>query len=116
MKIERTFLHSKVARRIFFLFVSCALLPICALAVLSFFQMTSKLQSQNQLELRQASKARGMSIVERLETLDVEIKIVAEGMQRSDTTIHDELNTHFLNITAFDAQGKALALLGAADE
>jgi putative nucleotidyltransferase with HDIG domain len=112
MKIERTFLHSKVARRIFFLFVACALLPISALAILSFFQVASKLQNQNRSELQQASKARGMTILERLETLDAEIQIIAVGMNRSDVaTPHDQLEAHFLRITVFDAQ-RASSLLG----
>jgi hypothetical protein len=83
MKIERTFLRSKVARRIFFLFVLCALLPISALAILSFFQVAGKLQNQNRGELQQASKARGMTILERLETLDAEIQIIAVGIARN---------------------------------
>jgi len=36
MKLEWAFLRSKVARRIFTLFVVCALLPIAALAIISF--------------------------------------------------------------------------------
>src|SRR5258708_39236910 len=83
MKIERTFLHSKVARRIFFLFVWCALLPISILAIVSFFQVSAKFSGQNQAELRQAGKARGMMIVERLETLDAELRTIALGLHRS---------------------------------
>jgi putative nucleotidyltransferase with HDIG domain len=113
MKIERTFLHSKVARRIFFMFVWCALLPISILAAVSFFQVAAKLHSQNRMELRQASKARGMTIVERLETLDAEIRTIALGLQRSDgATPHDELEAHFVNITVFYPQGKTAPLLG----
>jgi HAMP domain-containing protein len=89
-------------------------LPICTLAILSFFQVANKLQNQNQRELQQASKARGMTIVERLETIDAEIKIIASGMQRNNAiTPHEELGPHFLSITAFNAQGKIVALLGA---
>src|ERR1041385_6760451 len=113
MKIELTFLHSKVRRRIFFMFVSCALLPISILAVISFFQVASKLRSQNQTELRQASKARGMTILERLETLDAEIRTIALGLQRSGgATPHDELEAHFLKITVFYPQVKAVPPLG----
>src|ERR1041385_3920698 len=93
MKTEGTFLHSKGARRIFFMFVWCALLPISILAAVSFFQVAAKLRSQNQMEMRQASKARGMTIVERLETLDAEIRTIALGLQRSGgATPHDELD------------------------
>jgi putative nucleotidyltransferase with HDIG domain len=113
MRIERTFLHSKVARRIFFLFVLCALLPICALAILSFFQVAGKLQDQNRAELQQASKARGMTILERLETLDAEIQIIALGLKRNETTPpHDALESHFLRITVFAPNAHPLPLLG----
>lgn len=95
------------------MFVWCALLPISILAGLSFFQVAAKLRGQNQTELRQASKARGMTIVERLETLDAEIRTIALGLQRSSgATPHDELEAHFLNITVFYPQGKAVPLLG----
>ena len=35
MKLHATFLHSKIARRIFWLFVLCALIPITVLALIS---------------------------------------------------------------------------------
>lgn len=47
MRIDTTFLRSKVARRIFALFVLCALLPIAVLAVLSFRQVSNQLSQQN---------------------------------------------------------------------
>jgi ABC-type spermidine/putrescine transport system permease subunit II len=40
MRIDTTLLRSKVARRIFVLFVLCALLPIAAVVILSFSQVT----------------------------------------------------------------------------
>ena len=115
MKIELTFLHSKVARRIFFLFITCALLPISILAVISFFQVAAKLQTQNQMELRQAGKARGMTILERLETLDAEIQTIILGLQRSNTTPHDELESHFLSITVNNTTVNDLHLTGLGD-
>jgi hypothetical protein len=36
MKLDTAFLRSKVGRRIFVLFVLCALLPIAALAIISW--------------------------------------------------------------------------------
>ena len=77
MKIDRTFLRSRVARRIFTLFVVCALLPIAALAILSFSQVTGQLYQQSRGRLRQATKAVGLSIYERLLFLEGEMRFVA---------------------------------------
>ena len=77
MKLDRTSLHSKVARRIFLLFVACALVPIAALAIISFTQVTDHLNEQSRRRLRQASKAAALSIYERLLFLESEIKTIA---------------------------------------
>jgi HAMP domain-containing protein len=72
MKIEKTFLQSKVARRILALFIFCALVPIIALAVVSFTRVRSELKNQNERQLHQSGKALGMSILERLNILEKE--------------------------------------------
>jgi putative nucleotidyltransferase with HDIG domain len=77
MKFEGTFLRSKVAIRIFVLFVCCALLPIAALAVLSFSHVTKQLSEQTQKRLHQASKDVGRAIAERLYFLEDEMKMAA---------------------------------------
>jgi putative nucleotidyltransferase with HDIG domain len=77
MKIEATFLRSKVARRIFVLFICCALVPIGTLAVLSFSQVTKQLNELSQRRRHHASKAVGMAIFERLLFLEDEMKMVA---------------------------------------
>ncbi len=80
MKIEGTFLRSKVARRIFLLFVLCALLPIAALAIISFGHVTQELNRQSQRRLHQASKAVALGIYERLLFLEGEMRIVASTL------------------------------------
>jgi putative nucleotidyltransferase with HDIG domain len=77
MKLDTTMLRSKVGRRIFVLFVLCALLPIAALAIISFSQVTKQLQQQSLMRLQQESKALGMSIFERLTLLETEMKMLA---------------------------------------
>ena len=66
MKFETTFLRSRVARRIFVLFICCTLVPIGALAILSFSQVEKKLNELSQRRLHHANKAVGMAILERL--------------------------------------------------
>lgn len=77
MKFDRTFLRSKVARRILMLFILCALLPIAALAFISFSHVTKQLHEQSQRRLHQASKAAGLAIFERLLFLEAELRMVA---------------------------------------
>jgi putative nucleotidyltransferase with HDIG domain len=77
MKIETTFLHSKLARRIFWLFVLCALIPISVLAVVSLRNVTAQLKEQSSRQLHQMSKDEAAAIYERLSFLEADLKLVA---------------------------------------
>jgi len=77
MKLDRAFLRSRVARRILLLFILCALLPIAALAFISFSHVTKQLHQQGQRRLHQASKAAGLAIFERLLFLEAELTMAA---------------------------------------
>ncbi len=72
MKIEKKFLTSKVGRRIMGLFVFCALVPISALAIVSFTRVSGELDKQNERQLHQSCKALLMSILERMNILENE--------------------------------------------
>jgi response regulator RpfG family c-di-GMP phosphodiesterase/HAMP domain-containing protein len=74
MRIEKTFLKSKVGRRIMGLFVFCALVPISALAIVSFTRVSGELDKQNERQLHQSCKALVMSILERMNILENEFK------------------------------------------
>ncbi|MFB3884154.1 MAG: HD domain-containing phosphohydrolase [Thermodesulfobacteriota bacterium] len=80
MKFDPTFLRSKVAQRIFILFILCALIPITALAILSFSQVTQQLNEQSRDQLRHATKGLGLAVYERLLTLEDQMKLVASNM------------------------------------
>lgn len=79
MSLDQGFLRSKVAQRIFTLFVVCALLPIGALAVFSFGQVTRQLRRQNEERLHESNKAMTMSVFERLLLLDAELGLLMES-------------------------------------
>jgi HD-GYP domain-containing protein (c-di-GMP phosphodiesterase class II) len=79
-KIEYSSLRSKVAQRIFFLFILCALLPLGALAYFSFHQVTKQLYDQANQRLHQLSKTEGMTILERLLFLEADLKAVISNM------------------------------------
>ena len=76
MKIDTTFLRSRVARRIFALFVLSALLPVGLLALLSFSQVTEQLIEHGYDQLHRDSKAVAMTLFERLSTTESELEFL----------------------------------------
>ncbi len=110
MKLEATFFRSKVARRILVLFVCCALVPITAVAILSFTRVTKQLNEQSHRRLRQGAKAMGMSIYERLLFLESDMEIMA-------SSLHNGLRTNMkAGVESLDKRleqrFKALSLFG----
>ena len=76
MKRIYSFIHSRVARRIFVLFVICALLPVCILALVSLQRVSAKLEKDSQERLRRAAKSAGMSIFGGLNLLQAELEFM----------------------------------------
>lgn len=79
MKIESTFLRSKLGRRILQLFFLAALLPVGLLAGISLWRVGQQLREQDQQDLRQASHDEGMAICERLKFIEAEMRLIAAG-------------------------------------
>jgi putative nucleotidyltransferase with HDIG domain len=120
MRIDTTFLRSKVAQRIFILFICCALLPIIALAVLSFSQVTQQLGEQSQKQLHQMSKDIGMYIYERLLFLEAEMKMVASRIGSTRGVVFSmsveefdiDLEQHFKGFALINDKGTFKPLVG----
>jgi HD-GYP domain-containing protein (c-di-GMP phosphodiesterase class II)/HAMP domain-containing protein len=94
-EIKHSFLRSKVARRIFFLFILCALIPLTALAYFSFSQVTKQLYSQAEKQLHQTSKASGMTVFERLLFLETDLEMIGTSIKKGQTDIR-ETSSHLL--------------------
>jgi putative nucleotidyltransferase with HDIG domain len=110
MKPEITFLHSKVARRIFFLFLGCALLPVIALTLVSFYQVSGQLRKDSRRQLAQAAKFQGMAIYERLRLLDTEIQMASLRIRAGQSPdLAKDFSTHFLDTAS--VRGPALAAM-----
>lgn len=71
-------LQKGVGRRLLLLFVSTSLVPVAALAILALGSVTNELERQTQLSLRQEAKSFAMSLLERLELLDLELALTLE--------------------------------------
>ncbi|HEA26322.1 MAG TPA: HAMP domain-containing protein, partial [Ectothiorhodospiraceae bacterium] len=79
--IKGTFLNSKVARRIFVLFVISALLPIFILAFFSVRQIHSLTTHNIERDLRQDAKSYGLSVYDRLLLLDEKLAVHAANLE-----------------------------------
>ncbi|MCD4720300.1 MAG: HD domain-containing protein [Desulfobacula sp.] len=79
MKIGGSFFRSKVAQRIFFLFILCAMLPVIVLSFLSYTQVSKQLKSLSLNRLKTSVKAHGMSIYERFLFLETNMQMIASG-------------------------------------
>jgi nitrogen fixation/metabolism regulation signal transduction histidine kinase len=80
MKFETSFLRSRVAIRIFVLFVCCAVLPIAVLGILSYSHVARQLKEQAEKRLEQTGKDVRRAIHERLYFLQGEIMAVASKL------------------------------------
>lgn len=120
MKFETTFLRSRVARRIFVLFICCALLPIGALAILSFSQVEKKLNELGQRRLNHANKAVSMAILERLVVLGDGMKMVASKYRTDSSHIlappaaefGEHLKESFKGLAIITGKGEMIPLFG----
>lgn len=86
-RIRVDLLRSKVARRVFLLFILCALLPLGAMALFSFLQVRAELNTLSVRRLQQASKSAGMAVVERLSFLDSDLRQVIANLPSLDAGV-----------------------------
>lgn len=104
----------------FSLFVACALLPVCALAAVSLWQVTDNSRNESLNLLKHTSKNIGMTINEILYRLQDELESLAHSGKeitrgghgyRRDTGTGDP-GKRFLALTIFAGQGGARNIFG----
>ncbi|MFH0726825.1 MAG: HD domain-containing phosphohydrolase [Pseudomonadota bacterium] len=93
--------RSKVARRIFILFICCALFPLCVMALLAFSQVSTQLKEQSVEQLSKSAKAHGVSIYERLLFIENDLQLIGMSVfERTDgeksTQLSETLNQTLL--------------------
>jgi signal transduction histidine kinase len=81
MKLEIKPFRTKVARRIFVLFILCAIVPVTALALVSYMTVRKQLLEQSQIRLRQECKDAAVSLYQRLWLIRSELNIVAYNLR-----------------------------------
>ncbi len=118
--IRISVLRSKVARRMFLLFVLCALLPVGVLALVSFFEVRAHLDSLLDRRLHQASKSAGMTIVERLSFLETDLRLISVSLlskeigslERPGKTLEDRIGERFLHVAVLADNDRVVSSLG----
>lgn len=111
MRIGRSLFQSKVGRRIFILFVMCALIPILCLSVISYIQVSVQLKKQNARDLQDAAKVHGMAIYERLLYLERDMQLRLLKSDHSDAFTKKFL-PHFNAMGLIDSAGQTERLFG----
>lgn len=118
--MKNYFIHSVVARRIFGLFVICALLPVCALALFSLAQVTATVKEESLNQLHHASKNAGMTIIEVLYLLETELRsysftVTEKSPMEARSLLQSgvkEGEKRFLAFTIFSKKGRSRTLMG----
>jgi len=102
---KKSFLTSKLARRIFLLFLFCALLPIVMLSYVSFNTISRELNLQARNELRQMCKTTGLDMYNNLLIIESKLKMVSLHAEIEDETYFSNqsqyLQETFRSLTLF---------------
>jgi HAMP domain-containing protein len=117
---KTSILRGGVARRVFVQFILCTLVPIAALGVISFSQVTGQLKGQSKIRLLHYSKNLGMSAFDRLRSLDNELQNLALFLQRDPKAFVKPLSGDYLKklkrqfsgLAVIRGSGPILPLLG----
>ena len=120
MKLDWSFLKTRVARHIFFLFFFCALVPILGVAGFSYWSVTSELKEQSRERLDATLGTSVSSVHERLLFLDAELASLASdltgGFRRLRSIIAEErqsqLSRRFHGLAVASGSGSVSPLLG----
>ncbi|MCA9739166.1 MAG: hypothetical protein KC645_16180, partial [Gemmatimonadetes bacterium] len=81
MRVELGFLETKVARRLLFLFVFCAVLPVGALATVSYRQVARHLRAQHEARVAEVVRDTESLLTERLQVADAELEVLARVLE-----------------------------------
>ena len=110
MWLETKTFSSKISRRIFATFVTCALLPVGCVAILAYFKVTRHLEVQALESLYHAVKSQAMTLDDRLHMAADELRFIGSVIKNQkqiipddlDALLRDRLQERFNSITLFN--------------
>jgi len=113
MKLKTRSFRTKVARRVFTLFIISAILPVVGFALISFSLVKNQLNEQCLERLHQENKDMAVSLYERLFLFRAEMRMIAssltsspeKSMQKLAATITNDLRGRFAGLTLITDKG-----------
>ena len=87
MLIEMRTFRSKIARRMFAVYVSCSLIPILCFALYSYIQVRNQLEADAIGALGREAKNAGMSIYERLRIAESQLRTIARDWEEQSADL-----------------------------
>jgi signal transduction histidine kinase len=116
--------QTRVARRIFLLFILSAIIPVSALALVSYLHVEGQLRAQAQMQLRQESKAISVSLYERLWLINAELSMLASAInsQQEESPVSfagdppEGLKEKFTSVSLIQDSKRPTSLFGAIHE
>ncbi len=120
MNVEIGFLKSKVGKRIFALFILCALIPISALASYSYINVRNQLWRQSADRMYRTSKSAGMALYERLLFLEGKLDDFVSDpnnlTELASVGAPGSLQRYFKGVGFFGGNGTKMTVIGNIDE
>ena len=108
---QPTILQSRVGKRVFLLFVICALAPLGVMAALSLSQVRELLIDQGKTRIASTAKSYAMDVYERMLTArDAALLVAAQPV--SSSPIPASISSQFLFLGRFDASGRLEIIKG----
>lgn len=86
MRTPTAFLKTRIARRVFALFLMCAVVPTALLAIASYWTVTRELRTQAETQLTQAAKVSGTLLLSRLHDGERALDETVERIRRYPAT------------------------------
>ncbi|MBK8231968.1 MAG: HAMP domain-containing protein [Candidatus Eisenbacteria bacterium] len=113
--LDGGFLRSRVARRVFSLFVLCALVPLVSMSWLTYREFRSELSQQADRRMHAIAKGSGMSLIEDLKYLEHDLNLLAEqstsfepgAFTQALGALPTRFEERFVGYTLLDAAGVA---------
>ncbi len=117
MKSNVSYARSLFARRMFGLFILCALVPVCVLTFISLRQISGKVRDENFERLRHVAKNVDSTIHEGLFLIDAEIHSALVPLEYSPSQLRkltqENTRQKFLGLTLFRGETAERTMFGA---
>ena len=87
---------SRFARKIFFIFLLCALIPVSGLAVIAYHHVSQQLEEQFRTRLKRSVKSYSLFLYERFLILETEMTLAASHLSKTNLNFSESIENSYL--------------------